>query len=93
MIKSTMHLQFFNLSSSSAGSVITGKGVSLIKEIKLTAVREAVKETSEGIKLRRKRKSKPHRSRSGDIRSEFKRDYKKGREESVLKVFGKLSLC
>jgi hypothetical protein len=39
----------------SAGSVIMGKGVSLIKEIKLKALREAVKEVSEEIKVEEKK--------------------------------------
>jgi len=38
----------------SAGSVIMGKGVSLIKEIKLRAVREAVKEIGEEVKVEKK---------------------------------------
>jgi len=41
----------------SAGSVIMGKGVSLIKEIKLRAVREAVKENGEEIKVEEKEKT------------------------------------
>jgi len=41
----------------SAGSVIMGKGVSLIKEIKLRAVREAVKEIGE-VKVEKKEKAK-----------------------------------
>ena len=39
----------------SAGSVIMGKGVGLIKEIKLRAVRESVKEVSEEIKVEEKK--------------------------------------
>jgi Pyruvate/2-oxoacid:ferredoxin oxidoreductase gamma subunit len=39
----------------SAGSVIMGKGVGLIKEIKLRAVREAVKEVSEETKVEEKK--------------------------------------
>jgi len=42
----------------SAGSVIMGKGVSLIKEIKLRAVREAVKEIGEEVKVEKKEKAK-----------------------------------
>jgi len=42
----------------SAGSVIMGKGVSLIKEIKLTAVKEAVKEAGEEIEVKKKEKAK-----------------------------------
>ena len=41
----------------SAGSVIMGKGVGLIKEIKLRAVREAVKEVSEEIEVEEKEKA------------------------------------
>jgi len=41
----------------SAGSVIMGKGVSLIKEIKLRAVREAVKEIDQEIKVEREEKA------------------------------------
>jgi ABC-type glycerol-3-phosphate transport system permease component len=41
----------------SAGSVIMGKGVSLIKEIKLRAVREAVKEIGE-VEVEKKEKAK-----------------------------------
>ena len=40
----------------SAGSVIMGKGVGLIKEIKLRAVREAVKEVGEEIEVEEKEK-------------------------------------
>lgn len=39
----------------SAGSVIMGKGVSLVKEIKLKTLREAVKEASEEIKVEEKK--------------------------------------
>jgi len=35
-----------------------GKGVSLIKEIKLTAVKEAVKEADEEIEVKKKEKAK-----------------------------------
>jgi hypothetical protein len=42
----------------SAGSVIMGKGVSLIKEIKLRAVREAAKEIGEEVKVEKKEKAK-----------------------------------
>jgi len=42
----------------SAASVIMGKGVSLIKEIKLKAVREAVKEAGEEIEVEEKEKAK-----------------------------------
>jgi len=42
----------------SAGSVIMGKGVSLVKEIKLRAVREAVKEIGEEVKIEKKEKAK-----------------------------------
>ena len=41
----------------SAGSVIMGKGVGLIKEIKLKAVREAVKEINQEIKVEKKEKA------------------------------------
>ena len=41
----------------SAGSIIMGKGVSLIKEIKLRAVREAVKEVGEEIEVEEKEKA------------------------------------
>jgi len=41
----------------SAGSVIMGKGVSLIKEIKLRVVRETVKEIGE-VKVEKKEKAK-----------------------------------
>jgi hypothetical protein len=41
----------------SAGSVIMGKGVGLIKEIKLKAVREAVKEVDQEIKVEKEEKS------------------------------------
>jgi hypothetical protein len=41
----------------SAGSVIMGKGVSLIKEIKLRTVKGAVKETGEEIKVEEKEKT------------------------------------
>jgi len=40
----------------SAGSVIMGKGVGLIKEIKLKAVREAVKEIDQEIKVEKEEK-------------------------------------
>ena len=40
----------------SAGSVIMGKGVGLVKEIKLRAVREAVKEVGEEIEVEEKEK-------------------------------------
>jgi len=40
----------------SAGSVIMGKGVGLIKEIKLKAVREAVKEIDQEIKVEKAEK-------------------------------------
>lgn len=42
----------------SAGSVIMGKGVSLIKEIKLKALRETVKEASEEIKVEEREREK-----------------------------------
>lgn len=42
----------------SAASVIMGKGVSLIKEVKLKAVREAVKEVGEEIEVEEKEKAK-----------------------------------
>jgi len=42
----------------SAGSVIMGKGVGLIKEIKLKTVREAVKEIDQEIKVEKKEKAK-----------------------------------
>jgi hypothetical protein len=38
-----------------AGGAIMGKGVGLIKEIKLKAVREAVKETSEEIEVKKEK--------------------------------------
>jgi len=38
-----------------AGGVIMGKGVSLIKEIKLRAVREAVKEVSEEVEVKKEK--------------------------------------
>lgn len=41
----------------SAGSVIMGKGVGLIKEIKLKAVREAVKEIDQEIKVEKEEKA------------------------------------
>jgi len=41
----------------SAGSVIMGKGVGLIKEIKLKAVREAVKEIGEEVKVEKEEKA------------------------------------
>ncbi len=41
----------------SAGSVIMGKGVSLIKEIKLRVVREAVKEIGEEVKVEKEEKA------------------------------------
>ncbi len=41
----------------SAGSVIMGKGVGLIKEIKLKAVREAVKEVDQEIKVEKEEKA------------------------------------
>ena len=41
----------------SAGSVIMGKGVGLIKEIKLKAVREVVKEIDQEIKVEKEEKS------------------------------------
>lgn len=41
----------------SAGSVVMGKGVNLIKEIKLRVVREAVKEIGE-VKVEKKEKAK-----------------------------------
>jgi len=41
----------------SAGSVIMGKGVSLIKEIKLKAVRETVKDIGEEIEVEEKEKT------------------------------------
>lgn len=41
----------------SAGSVIMGKGVGLIKEIKLRAVREAVKEVDQEIKVEKEEKA------------------------------------
>jgi len=40
--------------SASAGSAITGKSVSLMKEIKLRTVKEAVKQISEDIKVEEK---------------------------------------
>jgi hypothetical protein len=42
-----------------AGGVIMGKGVSLIKEIKLRAVREAVKEASEEIEVKKEKANEP----------------------------------
>jgi len=42
----------------SAGSVIMGKGVSLIKEMKLRTVKEAVKEIGEEVKVEKKEKAK-----------------------------------
>jgi len=42
----------------SAGSVIMGKGVSLIKEIKLKAVKEAVKDIGEEIEVEEREKTK-----------------------------------
>jgi len=42
----------------SAGSVIMGKGVGLIKEIKLRAVRETVKEIGGEIKVEKEGKGK-----------------------------------
>jgi len=41
----------------SAGSVIMGKGVGLIKEIKLKAVRDAVKEIDQEIKVEKEEKA------------------------------------
>ena len=42
-----------------AGGVIMGKGVSLVKEIKLKAVREAVKEVSEEIEVKKEKANEP----------------------------------
>jgi hypothetical protein len=42
-----------------AGGVIMSKGVSLIKEIKLKAVREAVKEISEEIEVKKEKANEP----------------------------------
>jgi hypothetical protein len=42
-----------------AGGVIMGRGVSLIKEIKLRAVREAVKEVSEEIEVKKEKVNEP----------------------------------
>jgi hypothetical protein len=42
-----------------AGGVIMSRGVSLIKEIKLTAVRQAVKEVSEEVDVRKEKPSEP----------------------------------
>jgi hypothetical protein len=44
-----------------AGGVIMGKGVSLIKEIKLRAVREAVKEVSEEIEVKKEKANEPEK--------------------------------
>jgi hypothetical protein len=44
-----------------AGGVIMGKGVSLIKEIKLRTVREAVKEVSEEIQVAKERTDEPEK--------------------------------
>jgi predicted membrane protein len=48
-----------------AGGVIMGKGVSLIKEIKLRAVREAVKEVSEEVEVKREKANEPEQSPAG----------------------------
>jgi hypothetical protein len=42
-----------------AGGVIMGKGVGLLKEIKLRAVRDAVKEVSEEIQVKKEKANKP----------------------------------
>jgi hypothetical protein len=42
-----------------AGSAIMGKGVSLIKEIKLSAVRSAAKEVSEEIEVKKEKATNP----------------------------------
>jgi hypothetical protein len=44
-----------------AGGAIMGKGVSLIKEIKLSAVRSAVKEVSEEIEVKKEKATKPEK--------------------------------
>lgn len=44
-----------------AGGAIMGKGVSLIKEIKLSAVRDAVKEVSEEIEVKKETATKPEK--------------------------------
>jgi hypothetical protein len=46
-----------------AGSVIMGKGISLIKEIKLKAVREAVKEVGEEIEVKKEKANEPTQSK------------------------------
>jgi hypothetical protein len=42
-----------------AGGVIMGKGVGLVKEIKLRAVRDTVKEVSEEIQVKKEKANKP----------------------------------
>jgi hypothetical protein len=42
-----------------AGGVIMGRGVGLIKEIKLSAVRDAVKEVSEEIEVKKEKVNEP----------------------------------
>jgi hypothetical protein len=44
-----------------AGGVIMGKGVSLIKEIKLKAVRDAVKEVSGDIEVKKEKATRPEK--------------------------------
>jgi hypothetical protein len=44
-----------------AGGVVMGKGISLIKEIKLRAVREAVKDASEEIQVKKEKTNEPEK--------------------------------
>jgi hypothetical protein len=46
-----------------AGGVIMGKGVGLIKEIKLRAVRDAVKEVSEDIEVKKEKAPTPENTK------------------------------
>jgi len=54
-------LAFLSLILIYAGGVIMGKGVSLIKEIKLRAVRETAKEASEEIEVKKEKATEPEK--------------------------------